>query len=191
MQTLNKEKSKITIEELINCDDDICVIIPRSIMFFSMWLLGFKKNIYENEIDVLKKYIQLQKRYDYVYKKDIIANFIIPLEEAKIIIRAVKNKISLKQIDIVNVSKSEFQQFEYDVNERYSKLERIKILKAKKFLTIEEKRELISYGERVPVCVSDNNSGKNVYGVVPYYSIYQDKQIDLDGKGPRLVKKKR
>ena len=94
MQTLNKEKSKINIEELINCDDDICVIIPRSIMFFSMWLLGFKKDIYENEIDGIKKYIQLQKRYNYVYKKDIIANFIIPLEEAKIIIRAVKNKIS-------------------------------------------------------------------------------------------------
>lgn len=43
----------------------------------------------------------------------------------------------------------------------------------------------------MPVCVGDNSSNKNVRGVVPYYSIYQDKQINLDGKGPSLVKKKR
>lgn len=195
MQNLSKEKlekSKITIEELMTCDDDICVIVPRAIMFFSMWLLSFKKDKYENELFVIKKHIELQKKYYYInYKKDIISNYIMPLEEAKIMIGAVKNNISLKQINIVNILKSEFKRFESDINEEFFKLERIKILKEKKYLTIEEKRELISYGEEVPICVGDNSSNKNVRGVVPYYSIYQDKQINLDGKGPSLVKKKR
>ena len=195
IQNLSKEKlekSKITVEELMDCDDDICVIIPISIMFFSMWLLSLKKDKYENELFVIKKHIELQKKYYYInHKKDIISNYIMPLEEAKIMIGAVKNNISLRQINIVNNLKSEFERFESDINEEFFKLERIKILKEKKYLTIEEKRELISYGEDVPVCVGNNSSNKNVSGVVPYYSIYQDKQMNLDGKGPTLIKKKK
>ena len=71
-------------------------------------------------------------------------------------------------------------------------LERIKILKTKKYLTIAEKKELVSYGEQVPICVGDSyNHNKNICGVVPFYSIYQDKPINLEGKGSPLVKKKK
>lgn len=144
MQSLSKEKlekSKITIEELMNCDDDICVIIPRSIMSFSMWLLSLKKDKYENELCLIKKHIELQKKYYYVnYKKDIISNYIMPLEEAKIMIGAVKNNISLKHINIVNILKNEFERFESDINEEFLKLERIRILKEKKIFNNRRKK---------------------------------------------------
>lgn len=133
------EISKIMIDELITSYSDICVIVPRSMMFYSWWLLSNEKGKYKKELCIIKKHIDLQKRYCYInYKKDMVGNYIIPLDEAKVIIGTIKNDILLKQIDIVNILKSDFERFAVDINEEFFKLENIKALNGK-----EEERPLL------------------------------------------------
>lgn len=182
------EKFKISIEELLSSSDDICVIIPRPTLYFAMWIFDFDKEKYSNELLTIRKHIELQKKYYYVkQKKDGISDYILPLDDARLIIDSIKIKSTLRSVNIVNISKNEFFEFENSINEEFYKLERIRALKSKKYLTIKEKKELVLYGEQVPICVEDS-SKKSICSVVPPCSIYQNKIINLDDD-KSLVKK--
>lgn len=66
-----------------------------------------------------------------------------------------------KKISILKLLKSLL------IKEKSESEKRIEYLKSKKFLTIEEKRELILLGSNVPLCVSDSKSNDT-----KYYNVY-------------------
>lgn len=61
------------------------------------------------------------------------------------------------------------------IKEKSETEKRIEYLRSKKFLTIEEKRELILLANHVPLCVSDSKSNDT-----KYYNVYmKDKKFKL------------
>jgi len=169
-----KKENRISIEGLMELNDDVCVVIPRSTFYFWVWHSNFTNNKEINNI--LNKYIEFEKIYEFVYTDDksILGKYLIPLEETKKIIKSIKN-ITRQKFYLIEISESELQKLTIELNKLFIKKERIQQLKQKNFLSIEEKRELALAGEHVPVCVSDNK-GDNIGRP---YSTHIKKKIKL------------